>query len=224
MPTLPIQTTLQVFAMKTYSTIGVDKVGIVITFRSQLLIVTTYNATNDNNVGIRTTPFHEPHGSARVEWSIISHLFNSQNRIEMVINVLDIDSKVWWVLKVKACRVSQPLHGTTNQAAILRPWQNVANRPELALQPQRIPYMAHVTQHLLTCGEQVTKLRSNYTALDAKHRKYASALSSTFTSTRSPDNAKTPKYDQFQPKGHYNEENPQSMTKMPGNPKFYPFH
>ena len=33
-----------------------------------------------------------------------------------------------------------------------------------------------------------------------------------------------PKYDQFQPKGHHNEENPQSMTKMPGNPKFYPFH
>ena len=31
-------------------------------------------------------------------------------------------------------------------------------------------------------------------------------------------------YDQFQPKGHHNEENPQSMTKMPGNPKFYLFH
>ena len=31
-------------------------------------------------------------------------------------------------------------------------------------------------------------------------------------------------YDQFQPKGHHNEENPQSMTKMPGNPKFDPFH
>ena len=27
-------------------------------------------------------------------------------------------------------------------------------------------------------------------------------------------------YDQFQPKGHHNEET-QSMTKMPGNPKFY---
>ena len=36
-----------------------------------------------------------------------------------------------------------------------------------------------------------------------------------------PRNAK---YDQFQPKGHHNEENPQSMTKMPGNPKFYLFH
>ena len=35
---------------------------------------------------------------------------------------------------------------------------------------------------------------------------------------------RNPKYDQFQPKGHHNEENPQSMTKMPGNPKFYPFH
>ena len=31
-------------------------------------------------------------------------------------------------------------------------------------------------------------------------------------------------YDQFPPKGHHNEENPQSMTKMPGNPKFYLFH
>ena len=35
---------------------------------------------------------------------------------------------------------------------------------------------------------------------------------------------RNPKYDQFQPKGHHNEENPQSMTKMPENPKFYPFH
>ena len=35
---------------------------------------------------------------------------------------------------------------------------------------------------------------------------------------------KNPKYDQFQPTGHHNEENPQSTTKMPGNPKFYPFH
>ena len=35
---------------------------------------------------------------------------------------------------------------------------------------------------------------------------------------------RNPKYDKFQPKGHHNEENPQSMTKMPGNPKFYPFH
>ena len=35
---------------------------------------------------------------------------------------------------------------------------------------------------------------------------------------------RNPKYDQFQPKSHHNEENPQSMTKMPGNPKFYPFH
>ena len=32
------------------------------------------------------------------------------------------------------------------------------------------------------------------------------------------------KYDQFQPKGHHNEENPESATKMPVNPKFYPFH
>ena len=32
------------------------------------------------------------------------------------------------------------------------------------------------------------------------------------------------KYDQFQPKGHHNKENPQSMTKMPGTPKFYQFH
>ena len=35
---------------------------------------------------------------------------------------------------------------------------------------------------------------------------------------------RNPKYDKFQPKGHHNEENPQSMTKMPGNPQFYPFH
>ena len=35
---------------------------------------------------------------------------------------------------------------------------------------------------------------------------------------------KNANYDQFQPKGHHNEENPQSMTKMPGNPKFYLFH
>ena len=35
---------------------------------------------------------------------------------------------------------------------------------------------------------------------------------------------RNPKYDQFQPKGHHNEENPQSATKMPVNPKFYPFH
>ena len=35
---------------------------------------------------------------------------------------------------------------------------------------------------------------------------------------------RNPKYDKFQPKGHHNEENPQSMTKMPGNPKFYQFH
>ena len=35
---------------------------------------------------------------------------------------------------------------------------------------------------------------------------------------------RNPKYDQFQPKGHHNEENPQSTTKMPRNPKFYPFY
>ena len=35
---------------------------------------------------------------------------------------------------------------------------------------------------------------------------------------------RNPKYDQFQPKGHHNEENPQSTTKMPGNAKFDPFH
>ena len=35
---------------------------------------------------------------------------------------------------------------------------------------------------------------------------------------------RNPKYDQFQPKGRHNEENPQSATKMPVNPKFYPFH
>ena len=35
---------------------------------------------------------------------------------------------------------------------------------------------------------------------------------------------RNPKYDQFQPKGHHNQENPQSTTKMPGNPKFYLFH
>ena len=35
---------------------------------------------------------------------------------------------------------------------------------------------------------------------------------------------RNPKYDQFQLKGHQNEENPQSMTKMPGNPNFDPFH
>ena len=32
----------------------------------------------------------------------------------------------------------------------------------------------------------------NYTTLDAKRRKYASALPSTFTTTRSPDNARKP--------------------------------
>ena len=37
-----------------------------------------------------------------------------------------------------------------------------------------------------------TQLNSNYTALDAKRRKYASALPSTFTSTSSPDNAQKP--------------------------------
>ena len=31
---------------------------------------------------------------------------------------------------------------------------------------------------------------------------------------------RNPKYDQIQPKGHHSEENPQSTTKMPGNPKF----
>ena len=36
-----------------------------------------------------------------------------------------------------------------------------------------------------------------------------------------PRNAK---YDQFQPKGHHNEENPQSTTKMAGNPKFDLLH
>ena len=36
--------------------------------------------------------------------------------------------------------------------------------------------------------------------------------------------SRNPTYDQYQPKDHYNEENPQSMTKMPGNPKFYQFH
>ena len=35
---------------------------------------------------------------------------------------------------------------------------------------------------------------------------------------------RNPKYDQFQPKGHHYEENPQSMSKMPENHKFYPFH
>ena len=35
---------------------------------------------------------------------------------------------------------------------------------------------------------------------------------------------RNPKYDQFQPKGHHNEENPQSTTKMHGNSKFEPFH
>ena len=35
---------------------------------------------------------------------------------------------------------------------------------------------------------------------------------------------RNPKYDQFQPKAHHSEENPQSATKMPVNPKFYPFH
>ena len=34
----------------------------------------------------------------------------------------------------------------------------------------------------------------------------------------------THQYDQFQPKGHHNEEDPQSKTKMPGDPKFDPFH
>ena len=32
---------------------------------------------------------------------------------------------------------------------------------------------------------------------------------------------RNPKYDQFQSKGHHNEENPQSMAKIP---KFDPFH
>ena len=35
---------------------------------------------------------------------------------------------------------------------------------------------------------------------------------------------RNPKYDQFHPKGHHNEENLQSTTILPGNPKFYPFH
>ena len=38
-----------------------------------------------------------------------------------------------------------------------------------------------------------------------------------------PRNAKY-MYDQFQPKDHHNEENPQSTTKMPGNSKFDLFH
>ena len=33
---------------------------------------------------------------------------------------------------------------------------------------------------------------------------------------------RNPKYDQFQPKGHYNEENPQGTTKMPGKPQILP--
>ena len=33
---------------------------------------------------------------------------------------------------------------------------------------------------------------------------------------------RNPKYDQFQPKGHHNEENPQSTTKMPGKPQILP--
>ena len=36
--------------------------------------------------------------------------------------------------------------------------------------------------------------------------------------------ARNPKYNQFQAKGHLNEENPQSMTKIPRKPKFDPFH
>ena len=35
---------------------------------------------------------------------------------------------------------------------------------------------------------------------------------------------RNPKYDQFQSKGHHNEENLQSTTKMPGSPKFDLFH
>ena len=35
---------------------------------------------------------------------------------------------------------------------------------------------------------------------------------------------RNPKYDQLQSKGHHNDENAQSTTKMPRNPKFYPFH
>ena len=60
--------------------------------------------------------------------------------------------------------------------------------------------------------------------LDAKRQKYASALPSTFTPHILQIMPRNPKYDQFQPKGHHNEENPQSTTKMPGHPKFYPFH
>ena len=33
---------------------------------------------------------------------------------------------------------------------------------------------------------------------------------------------RNPKYDQFQPEGHHNEENPQSTTKMPGKPQMLP--
>ena len=36
--------------------------------------------------------------------------------------------------------------------------------------------------------------------------------------------SRNPIYDQYHPKDQHNEENPQSMTKMPGNPKFYQFH
>ena len=32
------------------------------------------------------------------------------------------------------------------------------------------------------------------------------------------------KYDQFQPRGRHNEDNPQNTAKMPWNPKFDPFH
>ena len=35
---------------------------------------------------------------------------------------------------------------------------------------------------------------------------------------------RNPKYNQFQSKGHHNKENPQSITKMTGSPKFDSFH
>ena len=94
--------------------------------------------------------------------------------------------------------------------------------------------------HFIVIGEFKLKLQSGNAQFGSKSRagvKYV--LSNTNTtrqhSTQSVGNMpppsprhllphvlqimpRNPKYDQFQPKGHHNEENPQSATKMPVNP------
>ena len=64
----------------------------------------------------------------------------------------------------------------------------------------------------------IIQVSLNWTELDAKRWKYASAPLRHWLPHVLQIMPRNPKYDQFQPKGHHNEENPQSMTKMPGNP------